>query len=296
MPKEMLEEKINGRAPTAIDYALANHKAETGDAQLEFESDAELMSTEFDRMRAFLEQRSKQKHSNSVFFRVNNQPILGAKGQLLQAGAIPLFAGAALDLTSAELKGEKKFMKPPEAQGTGGILVLAPQKFNQGLTLPISSLKLKENFVEGEVSLNNRSGFHGNHVRLTAEKIHITNETAEFVNPQMIYKTEEAESAVPIPEKITVTKEGIAPAFLTSNLRINVPSASPAVTNDTTDTADISNVTDTTNVTDVTNVTEVANAPANQPKKWLKWNQIALFSKVVPANFPLKMVYVLECV
>lgn len=80
------------------------------------------------------------------------------------------FAGDALDLTSAELKGEKKFMKPPEAQGTGGILVLAPQKFNQGLTLPISSLKLKENFVEGEVSLNNRSGFHGNHVRLTAEK------------------------------------------------------------------------------------------------------------------------------
>ena len=44
MPKEMLEEKINGRAPTAIDYALANHKAETVDAQLEFESDAELMS------------------------------------------------------------------------------------------------------------------------------------------------------------------------------------------------------------------------------------------------------------
>ena len=152
-------------------------------------------------------------------------------------------------------------MKPPEAQGTGGILVLAPQKFNQGLTLPISSLKLKENFVEGEVYLNNRSGFHGNHVRLTAEKIHITNETAEFVNPQMIYKTEEAESAVPIPEKVTVTKEGIAPAFLTSNLRINVPSASPAVTNDTTDTADISNVTDTTNVTDVT---EVANAPAEE--------------------------------
>ena len=68
----------------------------------------------------------------------------------------------------------------------------------------------------------------------------------------MIYKTEEAESAVPIPEKVTVTKEGIAPSFLTSNRRINVPSASPAVTNDTTDTADISNVTDTTNVTDVT--------------------------------------------
>lgn len=84
------------------------------------------------------------------------------------------------------------------------------------------------------------------------------------MNPQMIYKTEEAESAVPIPEKVTVTKEGIAPAFLTSNLRINVPSASPAVTNDTTDTADISNVTDTTNVTDVTNVTEVANAPAEE--------------------------------
>ena len=115
--------------------------------------------------------------------------------------------------------------------------------------------------MEGEVSLNNRSGFHGNHVRLTAEKIHITNETAEFVSPQMIYKTEEAESAVPIPEKVTVTKEGIAPAFLTSNLRINVPAASPAVTNDTTDTADISNVTDTTNVTDVT---EVANAPAEE--------------------------------
>ena len=43
MPKEMLEEKINGRAPTAIDYALANHKAETGDAQLEFESDADVL-------------------------------------------------------------------------------------------------------------------------------------------------------------------------------------------------------------------------------------------------------------
>lgn len=68
MPKEMLEEKINGRAPTAIDYALANHKAETGDAQLEFESDAELMSTEFDRMRAFLEQRSKPKAFKLCFF------------------------------------------------------------------------------------------------------------------------------------------------------------------------------------------------------------------------------------
>lgn len=285
MPKEMLEEKINGRAPTAIDYALANHKAETGDAQLEFESDAELMSVEFDRMRAFLEQKSKQKRSNSVFFRVNNQPILGAKGQLLQAGAIPLFSGAALDLTSAELKGEKKFMKPPEAQGTGGILVLAPQKFNQGLTLPISSLKLKENFVEGEISLNNRSGFHGNHVRLTAEKIHITNEKAEFVNPQMVYKTEEAESAVPIPEKVTVTESGLAPDFLTKNLRINVPAASTTALNDTTDvsdtatvsdttnTADISNVIDTTNVTDVTdandvtdvtNVTEETNSPAEE--------------------------------
>lgn len=273
MPKEMLEEKITERAPTAIDYALASHQAETGNAQLEFESDAELMSAEFDRMRAFLEQRGKQKRSNSVFFRVNNQPVLGAKGQLLQAGAIPLFDGAALDLTSAELKGEKKFMKPPEAQGTGGILVLAPQKFNQGLTLPISSLKLKENFVEGEVSLNNRSGFHGNHVRLTAEKIHITNEKAEFVNPQMIYKTEEAESAVPVPEKVTVTKEGLAPAFLTKNLRINVPVASTtaannttevAETTDVTDTTDVSSVTDTANVTDVTNVTEVTNTPAEE--------------------------------
>ena len=107
-------------------------RQKTGDAQLDFESDAELMSVEFGRMRAFLEQRSKQKRSNSVFFRVNNQPILGAKGQLLQAGAIPLFSGAALDLTSAELKGEKKFMKPPEAQGTGGILVFGTTEIQSG--------------------------------------------------------------------------------------------------------------------------------------------------------------------
>lgn len=251
MAKGLLQEKTSERAPTAVDYALANHQAETGGAQLEFESDAELMSGEFERMRAFLEHRAKQKRSNSVFFRINNQPILGAKGQLLQAGAIPLFEGAALDLTSAELKGEKKFMKPPEAQGSGGILVLAPQKFNQGLTLPISSLKLKENFVEGEVSLNNRSGFHGNHIRLTAEKIQITNDKAEFVNPQMIFKTEEQESAVPIPEKVTVTKEGINPAFLTQNLRINAPDTS------------VTDVTDSEEVTDTSAATETAQT--NEP-------------------------------
>lgn len=67
MPKEMLEEKINGRAPTAIDYALANHKAETGDAQLEFESDAELMSVEFDRMRAFWNKEAN-KNVQTLFF------------------------------------------------------------------------------------------------------------------------------------------------------------------------------------------------------------------------------------
>ncbi len=250
--EQILEEKQNGRKPTAIDYVLANHQGETGDAQLEFESDEDLMAAEFERIRTFVEQRNKQKRSSSVFFRVNNQPVLGTKGQLLQAGAIPLFQGAALDLTNAQLTGEKKFLKPPEAHGSGGILVLAPQKFNQGITLPIGSLNLKENYVEGEIPLNNRSGFHGDHIRLTAEKIRITMDQAEFVNPKMVYKNKEEESSVPIPEKVTVTKEGIAPSFLTSNLRIHAPStAIPEVTN-ATDAAETTETTETTEVATMT--------------------------------------------
>lgn len=229
---QMLEAKKSQRGPSAIDLALAHHMSEEGDAPLEFETDSEMMDDEYSRLRTFLEQRRNQKTSNSVFFKVNSRAIMGSKGQHLQAGAIPLFQGAALDLTNADLIGEKRFMKPPEASGVGGILVLAPQKFNQGLTLPVSSLKMKENFVDGEIQLNNRSGFHGNHVRLTAEKIHITMDEAEFVNPQMVYKTKEEESMVPIPEKVAITKDGFAPTFLSETLRIAAPTQNAAETTD----------------------------------------------------------------
>ncbi len=222
MARNQTSEK-NEQTQLAVNLVLDSHQMENGVEEINFETDSEMMDDEQERLRRFLESRRGKKAPNSVFFKINNSPIMGSKGQKLWGGAVPLFDGAALDLKNAELIGEKRFLKPPEASGTGGILVLMPQKFNQGIMLPLSSLKLKENFVEGKISLNNRSGFHGNHIRLTAESINLSIEKAEFINPRLIYKTEDDESSVPVPEKVFVNKEGIFPEQISSSLRIEAP-------------------------------------------------------------------------
>ena len=157
----MAKTLINGtekNKPTvsAIDLVLARHEAEDGEESLEFETDSELMDQENEMLYQFIRNRNLTKGSNKVFFKINNRPILGSKGQKITGGAIPLFAGAAIDLSSLNATGEKKFLKPPEASGKGGVLAIMPQKFNQGLTLPFNNIKLKENYIDGDILLNNR--------------------------------------------------------------------------------------------------------------------------------------------
>ena len=220
-----LTNELEKNKPTvsAIELALARREAEDGIDSMEFETDSELMGQENEMLYQFIRNRNLTRNSNKVFFKINNRPILGAKGQQVKGGAIPLFAGAAIDLSSLNAIGDKKFLKPPEASGKGGILAIMPQKFNQGLTLPFNNIKLKENFIDGDILLNNRSGFHGSHIRLTAEKIHVTMDKAEFVNPRLVYTKKDEESSVPVPEDVYVDGSGITPKLLTNYLRLKAP-------------------------------------------------------------------------
>lgn len=248
MAGNRVAENKKAKSLGAIELALANHQLEDGLDKIEFETDVETMEQEDETLYNFMKSRNNLKNSNKVFFKINNRPILGSNGEKLKGDKIPLFTGAAIDLESMNAIGEKKFLKPPRAVGNGGIFVIIPQSFNRGLVLPFDKIELKENYIDGDIYLNDKTGFHGNHIRLTAEKMHVTIDKVEFINPKLVYKTKDDESVVPVSENVYIDESGFSPKLLTKALRIEAPNKQEPIeeiSTETQTTEEISEVSET---------------------------------------------------
>ncbi len=208
------------RRDSAVDLAV-QPAYEGGLKSGTFDTSAEMLLDEQKNKREFLMGVGKRSRTNRKFFSVNGSPIYGAAREQLRAGTIPLFEGAALNLENAALIGEKKFMKPPKAEGVGGMLALMPKGSSVGILLPLDRLRLQEDFVEGELTLNDRAGFRGQDIMFTGEKVEISREKVRFTGSKQIFGDPDSGVRVPLPDEMEIDENGFHPREIELALQMN---------------------------------------------------------------------------
>lgn len=191
---------------SSIDYLTKSHISYREDNQ---DHRTHSYGGDFEDLSDFLSQHradlSRRGNSDREFFRVHGSPIYGVHGSPITGGTIPLFRGAALELDTALLTGEKRWFRDPKAVGKGGTLVLFPDYVDEMLMLPINTeLTLKPDYVEGVADLVRNSGF-GRSNQLIPRKIMIKTNEIYFENA-VAKRADETESIIP---KITLSEEGL---------------------------------------------------------------------------------------
>lgn len=202
-----------------------NHKKKDGNAESE-QGDVSVQSTEdeIQNLDSFLSSHSSSSSEQrvprgKVFFKVNGTSLYGEKNKAIRGDEVPLFQGATLDLTSASLMGEKRFFKPPEAHGGGGLLKVFPDELNTAAFFPMQSLSLSETQTSGVATLASGVGF-GTFNKIQAQKVELSNDKIVLKDGVLVNNIVNVSSEefmkVPIGD-IIIDETGIKSAILSSS-------------------------------------------------------------------------------
>lgn len=114
--------------------------------------------------------KENERRHDTVFFQIHGANLYGGKDRAITGGEVPLFQGAALNLSNATLQGSKRMFRAPEAKGNGGFVTVLPTGLNSAIRFPMQSLNLKEDYAAGLSHIGEQVGF-GTFNRLVTQHI-----------------------------------------------------------------------------------------------------------------------------
>lgn len=199
--------KINKKG--AADMVMEDRRDDIPDEVINYETAAEDMEDLASFLQSHKEDLSKKASATKPFFKVNGVQIYGSNKSYIAAGSIPVFKGAALDLTNALMIGEKKWFKDPKASGQGAMLALFPNKINGAIMVPVNQLTLSETEITGETTVK-KSGF-GKFNRIVPSGIEIHEDKVLLKDVSVTQKQNEERIS-----EIEVTEDGMTSSELDS--------------------------------------------------------------------------------
>lgn len=175
----------------------------------------EVLADELDGLANFIEQHVKPQltnTSNDDYLTYGGITLKGKIDELLHAeGSLNLFTGATLNLNTATLRGNKRFLHEKTALGEGGTLTLIPKDLKAGVEFPLDELEIKSKDISGKAQLAQTVKL-GASPRIEAKKFILHKDKIEVPNARLLNDTDEA-NHIPASDKplsgVVITKDGI---------------------------------------------------------------------------------------
>lgn len=158
--------------------------------------------------------------SDNIFLTYGGATLYGDTGEILKAReggkSINLFSGASLDLDTAVLTGDNRFLHRKAASGVGGTLTLIPRNLKSGLAFSLDELEIKSNSISGKANLKEKLKL-GVSPRIEVTKFVLSKNKIEMPDARVIRDAVPASEEFPEGKKsinrdlpgTIITKEGI---------------------------------------------------------------------------------------